>query len=254
MQLAESYMPNPRADYLLIVNNRTIKKEVAAWRKFVELFNSEVSVFNISLYKGFSVNFKRSDGKCLLDDFAGKGTFLFLNNECRDHFSEDLKSPYFDLADIYLMQLIRQFKIRVLILGEKGLSSHYPLLPLCSYFSYFHSLYLSLSCSFSPFSPFLTLLVSFSSSTDAPLYSIPSIFPFPQNFLTISLPPSSLPLLPSWYRDKSSAYLYSPFPFPFFFPSASSILPHPSRDPSFVPPFFLYFLPPPPSPFPSLYT
>ena len=120
IQLAESYFPNPKSSTLLIVNNRTVKAEVKAWEHIIQTISgTPLSVYNISLYRGINVHYKRNgDGKTLLDDFAGHGLFLFLNNECRAHDSEDPRAPFNDMSALYPLQLSKQYSIRVLILGE----------------------------------------------------------------------------------------------------------------------------------------
>ena len=118
IQLTESYTHNPEARMLLVINNRSTKDEIGAWRQLLSSFQMQLSVYNLSLYHGLQMDYKRqSDSRSLIDDFAGKGFVVLLNNDCRDHYSEELRSPYRDLCKLYPLQLFRQYRIRLLILG-----------------------------------------------------------------------------------------------------------------------------------------
>ena len=116
VQIAEAYSPNSNSNTLLIVNNKTSKVEVQEWKELVELVTKKpLSIYNISLYGGLDPHkIRESDGKCLIDDFAG-GMMILLNNQCNDNDSEELKTPYHDLCGIYPLELIKQYAIRLLI-------------------------------------------------------------------------------------------------------------------------------------------
>lgn len=131
VQLAESYEYNPKSKTLLIVNNRTVKKEIYGWRSVFDLLKIPFSVYNIALYRGVDALYNRiTDGKNLIDDFAGGGVFIFLNNACRDLDSNEERAPFHDFARIYPLQLIKQFKIRILFFGDGHLYTSSIFLPL----------------------------------------------------------------------------------------------------------------------------
>ena len=79
LQLGEGYQYNPEAQFLIVTNVNTSGDEVQAWRNILQkVFDSEVMVWNTSIYNGFSLMNKKKDKVSLMDQIRGK-TLIILN-------------------------------------------------------------------------------------------------------------------------------------------------------------------------------
>jgi len=56
LQLAESFNRRPKAEFLLVTNSRINRSEIESWRVFMRKFHTDMMIWNISLYNGFSYN------------------------------------------------------------------------------------------------------------------------------------------------------------------------------------------------------
>jgi hypothetical protein len=125
IQLAEEYVPDPFSSTLLVVNTMVDRETIVGWQNVIkQLFNTGLMIWNVSLYQGIDLNLRRErDGKNIIDDIAprGKGLVIFLNNLTREPESQREYYPYYHLAKIYPLQLIKQFNIRLYIVGDMNL-------------------------------------------------------------------------------------------------------------------------------------
>ncbi|PRP84586.1 hypothetical protein PROFUN_09259 [Planoprotostelium fungivorum] len=118
VQLAETYVPDPSADFLLVVNNRTTLAEAEAWRDVIRTyFFGKVVVWNINLYEDLNLSHTKRDGTSLLQDMRGKN-IIFLNNQVTVHEEEtEMSGSYMRSKEFYLAA--RDYGINTFIFGEK---------------------------------------------------------------------------------------------------------------------------------------
>ena len=106
VQLSDLYQYNPQADFLLVTNANTQRKEMEAWRSMAAMLGLNFSTWNCSMYNGISFYHKQpvpensgedsvagpdeprvgkhTTGQCLLAEHFANKTAVFLNYPAPD--------------------------------------------------------------------------------------------------------------------------------------------------------------------------
>ncbi|HHH28156.1 MAG TPA: hypothetical protein ENK57_07400 [Polyangiaceae bacterium] len=78
-RVASRYRRDPAADVLVVVNHRTTRDELDAWRSLLEELGLKMAIWDLSLQGGIDLEEPLSDGESLLDHFGG-ASMIVLNN------------------------------------------------------------------------------------------------------------------------------------------------------------------------------
>ncbi|MEQ9319780.1 MAG: hypothetical protein RIF41_11525, partial [Polyangiaceae bacterium] len=79
-RVASRYRRDPAADVLVVVNHRTTRDELDAWRALLEELGLKMAIWDLSLQGGIDLHDPLADGESLLDHFGG-ASMIVLNNE-----------------------------------------------------------------------------------------------------------------------------------------------------------------------------
>ena len=116
IQLSESFVYNPSAQFLIVTNNNTHLQELQAWRTTLkQLFDSNVMVWNTSLYNGFSLEHQKKDTTRLIDQLRGK-TLIILNYQYKNN-DQQIQTISSQIPHGELFRAAKEAGIRTLLVG-----------------------------------------------------------------------------------------------------------------------------------------
>ena len=90
LQLAESFNMRPKAEFLLVTNSSVNRSEIESWRVFMRKFHTDMMIWNISLYNGFS--YKMSLGNMNFAKMLKNKIVVILNNVFKNELN-DVNKP-----------------------------------------------------------------------------------------------------------------------------------------------------------------
>ncbi|NGX51670.1 MAG: hypothetical protein K1060chlam2_01543, partial [Chlamydiae bacterium] len=124
IQLSDSYIYDDAAQFLLVINNNTSGQEVQAWRtRLKEVFDSNVMVWNASLYNGFSLFHQKSDTTRLIDQIRGK-TLIILDYQYKNN-DQQTQTISSQIPKGELFRAAKEAGIHTLLVGSKTLLTNF---------------------------------------------------------------------------------------------------------------------------------